>query len=77
MVLDGWFETVYVFKDIFLLAPTASVCEGCPDAAASTSSIKQGFIQTFMVPEPATLGMLGIGLTFLGVGLRRRRKTIA
>ena len=72
--LAGWFTEVTVAKDIRLVAL------GTDDDASFTgfsqvtiSFLDQEFFQTTMVPEPATLGLFGVGLLALGFATRRRR----
>jgi len=47
-------SSVYVTKDIFLSGGTLGV---------SLSAVTQGFSSTTAVPEPASMGLLGIGMT--------------
>jgi len=38
------------------------------------ADMQTGSLQALVVPEPATLGLVGVGLGFLGLGVLRRKR---
>jgi hypothetical protein len=78
MQLGSPFKTLFVKKDILLTGGCAVAvadgnCQLANTIKTSISFIGQDFRQT-TVPEPTTLGVLGVGLLGLGFAAHRRRK---
>jgi len=73
--LFGWFDPAYdlslgsTFAYLFTLTATS----GDSSVSASMCVQTDGLSCTTEVPEPGTLGLVGIGLAVLGIAARRRR----
>lgn len=83
MDLEEAHDVLLVSKDITVSNPACAqfyagsdTCEIANTLPATVSIIVQDFKQ-IQIPEPATLGLFGIGLAGLGFMMRRRRKTAA